>query len=206
MVTRDGFAKILDFGLAKLTQPEETGGATTAPTVSGATRARARDRDDRVHVARAGARQARRLPLGPVRPGLDPLRDGDGQAGLLARQRAETLTAIIRDEPEPLVGLAPLTPAPLRWIVERCLAKNPDDRYASTRDLARDLATLRDRLPEATAAGPGGGRAGPRRPPLRGPCAPSRGGSRCCSRPDWPGCCLPARGADGAGRPRCASP
>ena len=37
MVTRDGFVKILDFGLAKLTQPEEPSQATVAPTVSGAT-------------------------------------------------------------------------------------------------------------------------------------------------------------------------
>ena len=68
----------------------------------------------------------------------------------------ETMAAIIRDEPKPMGGLAPLTPAPLRWIVERCLTKSPDDRYASTRDLARDLATLKERLPEATATASGG--------------------------------------------------
>ena len=48
----------------------------------------ARDGHDRIHVARAGARQAPGLPLGPVRAGLDPLRDGDGEAGLLARERS----------------------------------------------------------------------------------------------------------------------
>ena len=37
----------------------------------------------------------------------------------------ETLSAIIRDEPEPVGSLSPQTPAPLRWIIERCLAKNP---------------------------------------------------------------------------------
>src|ERR1700687_6292596 len=65
----------------------------------------------------------------------------------------ETLTAIIRDEPEPIASLAPLTPTPLRWIVERCLSKSPEDRYASTRDLARDLSTLKDRLTETTSSG-----------------------------------------------------
>src|SRR6185369_12133540 len=45
---------------------------------------------------------------------------------------------------------APAAPAALRWIVDRCLAKDPEDRYASTRDLARDLATLKDHLSEAS--------------------------------------------------------
>ena len=49
------------------------------------------------------------------------------------------MAAIIRDEPEPLSAAAPGVPVPLRWIVERCLAKDPEERYASTRDLARDL-------------------------------------------------------------------
>ena len=64
----------------------------------------------------------------------------------------ETLTAILREEPEPIGNIAPVTPAPLRWVIERCLAKQPDERYASTRDLARDLATLKDRLSETSGA------------------------------------------------------
>jgi Tol biopolymer transport system component len=42
-------------------------------------------------------------------------------------------------------------PAPLRWIVERCLAKDPEDRFASTKDLARDFKSLRDHLTETSA-------------------------------------------------------
>ena len=61
---------------------------------------------------------------------------------------AETLTAIIREEAEPVAQLNPGVPAPLRWIVERCLAKDPEERYASTRDLARDLKSVRDHLSE----------------------------------------------------------
>jgi serine/threonine protein kinase len=69
---------------------------------------------------------------------------------------AETIVAVMREEPEPIAKLNPRVPAPLRWIVDRCLAKNPDQRYASTRDLARDLANLRDHIGELsgeTAAG-----------------------------------------------------
>ena len=87
-----------------------------------------------------------------------------GQRAFSRGSAPETLTAIIRDEPEPIASLAPLTPAPLRWIVERCLAKNPEDRYASTRDLARDLATLRDRLSETSVVASRGNR-GPRADP-----------------------------------------
>ena len=52
----------------------------------------------------------------------------------------------------------PEAPAPLRWIVERCLAKDPEERYASTRDLARDLAAC------ATISRKAPSPASPRRP------------------------------------------
>jgi predicted ATPase len=61
---------------------------------------------------------------------------------------AETLAAIIREEPEALGSVNARLPAPVCWIVERCLAKDPEQRYASTRDLARDLAAVRDRFQE----------------------------------------------------------
>ena len=45
----------------------------------------------------------------------------------------------------------PTVPAPLRWIIERLLAKDPSERYDSSRDLYRELKQLRDRLSDATA-------------------------------------------------------
>jgi Tol biopolymer transport system component len=77
--------------------------------------------------------------------------------------RPETLTAILREEPEPLASVALATPAPLRWIVERCLAKDPDERYASTRDLARDLSQMATRLSSMSVPGPAASEAVPRR-------------------------------------------
>ena len=65
----------------------------------------------------------------------------------------ETLAAIIRDDPPPIGQLNPSVPAPVRWIVDRCLAKNPADRYGSTRDLARDLASARDHFSELSGSG-----------------------------------------------------
>ena len=61
----------------------------------------------------------------------------------------DTLAAILNEEPQPLADVSPQAPAPLRWIVERCLAKAPEGRFGATSDLAHDLATVRDHLTEA---------------------------------------------------------
>lgn len=51
---------------------------------------------------------------------------------------------------QPIGALKPQVPIPLRWIVDRCFAKEPAGRCAATGDLAKELATVRDRLAEAT--------------------------------------------------------
>jgi Tol biopolymer transport system component len=60
---------------------------------------------------------------------------------------AETISAVLRDEVEPLDS-AVRAPEHLRWILDRCLAKEARQRYASTRDLALDLETCRQRMGE----------------------------------------------------------
>ena len=64
---------------------------------------------------------------------------------------SSALIAILRDEPERIGAKVQQVPPPFLWIVERCLAKDPKQRYDSSRDLARDLAAVRDRLAEAPA-------------------------------------------------------
>src|SRR5262249_32119020 len=76
--------------------------------------------------------------------------------GVAAFQRTTTvdsLSAILHDEPEPIALHNPKFPAPAKWILERCMAKDPKDRYAATRDLAHDLASLRQHLSEVSLAG-----------------------------------------------------
>ena len=60
----------------------------------------------------------------------------------------ETMVAILREQAEPIGAHNLDVPAPLCWAIERCLAKEPDKRYVSTRDLARELAAIRDRFSE----------------------------------------------------------
>jgi predicted ATPase len=61
----------------------------------------------------------------------------------------DILSALLKDDPPSVASLAPQTPQPLAWLVERCLSKDPARRYASTSDLVRDLRAIRDRLHEA---------------------------------------------------------
>lgn len=55
----------------------------------------------------------------------------------------ETLTAIIRENAD---ALPPAVHTPLRWTIERCLRKDPAERYAHTRDLYLELRTIMDRV------------------------------------------------------------
>ena len=90
-----------------------------------------------------------------------------GKKAFERRTAAETLTAIIREDAADLpTGL----PGPFRWVIERCLAKEPAQRYESTRDLFLELRQLRDRGSEITSASVDGiGSAKPKRKPLLAP-------------------------------------
>jgi predicted ATPase/serine/threonine protein kinase len=72
-----------------------------------------------------------------------------GKRAFQGGSMAETLAAILRDEPESMSRLNPLVPPPLQWTVKRCMAKKPADRYPSTAELARDLTIMRDHMAEA---------------------------------------------------------
>ena len=82
-----------------------------------------------------------------------------GKRAFTGKTPVDVLGAILNDEPQPVAELSPQAPTQLRWIVERCLSKEPRQRYSSTDDVARDLATLRDHLSEATSGAAPGARA-----------------------------------------------
>jgi eukaryotic-like serine/threonine-protein kinase len=149
--TNPGQVKILDFGLAKRAtagaQSEATQtialGSTNPGTVLGT-------------VAYMSPEQARGTE---VDARSDQFSFGLILYELAAHKRAfvrpspaETMAAIIRDEPDPLPSSVL---APLRWVVERCLAKDPAERYDSTRDLYRELKLARERLSESSLTASG---------------------------------------------------
>jgi eukaryotic-like serine/threonine-protein kinase len=152
MVSKDGFVKILDFGLAKLVEPE-SGQVSVMPTLAQP------ETHPGVVMGTVGYMSPEQASGEPVDFRSDQFSFGSilyevasGQKPFQRKTAAETMSAIIRDEPEPIAKVRADVPPPLRWIVERCLAKDPDERYVSTRDLARDLASVRDHVSEISGA------------------------------------------------------
>ncbi|MFN8061222.1 MAG: protein kinase [Vicinamibacterales bacterium] len=62
-----------------------------------------------------------------------------GRRAFPGNSAASVMSAVLRDTPPPLASMQPMTPPALAHIVERCLAKDPDERWQSARDLAREL-------------------------------------------------------------------
>jgi predicted ATPase len=146
IVSGEATAKILDFGLAKLLSvaPTQDSDASTSITQQG------------MVMGTVGYMSPEQATGGEVDFRSDQFSFGSvlyemvtGCPAFRKKTYAETTAAILRDEPERLGTRMPQSPPPFVWIVERCLAKNPAERYASTRDLARDLAAVRDRIADA---------------------------------------------------------
>ena len=150
IVSSDGFAKILDFGLAKLVEPPGEDGSLM-PTAAGTAPG--------VVMGTVGYMSPEQASGRPVDFRSDQFSFGSILYEMLSGRRAfaresgtETLAAILRDDPPSLSTESPAPPVPVRWIVERCLAKDARERYASTSDLARDIKVLREHLSELSGS------------------------------------------------------
>jgi serine/threonine protein kinase len=144
MVTSDDLAKIVDFGLAKLAAPAQA--ATDQQT---ATVTRIGTTDPGMVMGTAGYMSPEQAGGRPVDYRSDQFALGLLVYELVTRTRpferattAQTLAATIDDDPAPIDALNPEVPPHLAAIVSRCLAKDPAERYDSTRDLARDLESI----------------------------------------------------------------
>jgi TolB-like protein/Flp pilus assembly protein TadD/predicted Ser/Thr protein kinase len=144
MVTGDGFVKLLDFGLAKLTHEALAGGSEET------TMSRELTREGTI-VGTLGYMSPEQASGRAVDHRSDQFSFGavlyEMATGEIAFKRgtaAETLAAVIEGEPRPIARVNPKVPAQLRAVVERCLSKAPGDRYDSTGDLAKELERFRE--------------------------------------------------------------
>jgi predicted ATPase len=155
LVDRGGTVKILDFGLAQF----RVGGAGDASALvsEAATARRLTEAGDVLGTlgymapeAAGGAaadHRADQFSLGTIlyemATGREPFR---------RESTVQTLVATLRDEPEPLASLRPELPTALQRLVERCLRKEPRERYASTHELLEELRALAAAVPGGAVA------------------------------------------------------
>jgi eukaryotic-like serine/threonine-protein kinase len=161
-LTRDGHAKVLDFGLARHDAARRDPSDTRSPTLGVVS-------EKGVVLGTVAYMSPEQARGAPVDLRSDQFSLGSvlyemlaGAKPFEAASTPETLAAILRDEPEPLEKRAPNVPAPVRWLVERLLSKDPSERYESTRDLARDLRSVRDHLTTAAVPAAAGAPGRPR--------------------------------------------
>src|SRR5208282_325813 len=137
--------KILDFGLAKLLLDDEelsdTDVADAIQSDSGTISGTPRYMSPEQASGRPLDFRSDQFSFGLVLYELVTGKHAFGRATLV-----HTLSAILHEEPKAISLQNPQVPPPLCWVIERCLAKEPEKRYFSTRDLLRDLITIRDRL------------------------------------------------------------
>jgi Tol biopolymer transport system component len=153
-VTNDGRVKILDFGLAKLTQPEgPAAGLTNLPT------APATNTEPGVVMGTLGYMSPEQVKGKPTDQRSDLFSFGAILYEMLSGSRAfhrdsaaETMSAILREEPPDLSSSNKNVQPGLERIVRHCLEKNPEERFYSARDVAFDLEALSGLSGAATAA------------------------------------------------------
>ena len=141
-VTKDGRVKILDFGLAKLAQPRDASGAeatmayaTESGMVMGTVgymspeQVRGKMADHRSDIFAFGT------ILYEMVTGKQTFRKATS---------AETMTAILNEDPPSISQVTAATPPALQRVVHRCLEKNPEQRFQSASDMAFALEALSD--------------------------------------------------------------
>jgi serine/threonine protein kinase/TolB-like protein/Flp pilus assembly protein TadD len=154
MITSDGHAKILDFGLAKLVEPQTTTSGTPSdeePTIlqpqstpglilgtmgymsPEQAQGKTKEIDHRSDIFSFGCILFEAIT---------------GQRPFTGKDRIEVLNKLIREPAPPLSSLNPNAPADLQRIVRRCLAKDPEQRYQSIKDVAIELKEVRREMQE----------------------------------------------------------
>jgi len=156
MLTSDGRSKILDFGLARQNLVDSLEGAgSRVDTLAGLP---SEGTVEGTVLGTVGYMSPEQASGRPVDFRSDLFSFGLIAYEMLAGRRAfarptavQTLSAIISEEPVPLSSVRNETPPTLQALIARCLAKRPEDRFASTRELVLALESPGTGLSAASA-------------------------------------------------------
>ena len=146
MVSSDGLVKILDFGLAKATSTGELSEMATRSAEQ--TRPGSFIGTPKYMSPEQASGHELDFRTDQFSFGLVLYEMVTGKHAFQRNTAAEILVAILREQAGPIAAQNPDAPAPLCWAIERCLEKEPDERYAATRDLAREISAIRHRFSE----------------------------------------------------------
>jgi len=152
MITRDGHAKILDFGLAKLIEQQPVAGGDSSEVATAVMPQHSTPGTVMGTVGYMSPEQAQ----GKTRE-IDRRSDifsfgcilyeaVTGRQAFEGKDTIDSLNKIIREPVRPISSLNPTAPADLQRIVRRCLAKDPDERFQSIKEVAIELKELRRQL------------------------------------------------------------
>jgi eukaryotic-like serine/threonine-protein kinase len=177
MVTRDNHAKILDFGLAKLVEPADGLAADSRLRDTAESKRPLKEKDRVLSEVTTALMQRQSTPgavLGTVgymspEQAQGKVNEIDHRSDVFAfgcilyeaitghkafegNDTIESLNKIIREQPAPIATLAPDAPADLQRIVRRCLAKDPEERYQTIKDVALEIKDVRRELQQSGGA------------------------------------------------------
>ena len=166
MVSKDGFAKVLDFGLAKLTESRSEGAdPSAAPTRT------SEQTGAGVVMGTVGYMSPEQVQGKSVDHRSDIFSFGcilyeavTGRRAFEADSAVDTMHKILHDAPVETHELNPNAPSDLRRLVRRCLAKSADQRLQSMKDLAielREIVDGYDALSHSASSGSGVGAVAP---------------------------------------------
>ena len=138
-VTKDGRVKILDFGLARLAHPDEAKNVTNLPTAT----------QPGMVMGTLGYMSPEQVKGLPADSRSDIFSFGavlyemlTGSRAFKGDSAAETISAILKEDPPDISTTNQNLPAGLERLVSHCLEKNPEQRFHSAHDLAFDLESL----------------------------------------------------------------